>query len=38
MLLSIDHGNKSIKGVYSDPFVCGLSVSDTRPFGDGVLK
>lgn len=38
MLLSIDHGNKSIKGVYSDPFVCGLSQSDSKPFGDGVLK
>lgn len=38
MLLSIDHGNKSIKGIYSEPFICGLSVSDTQPFGDGVLK
>lgn len=38
MLLSLDHGNKAIKGISGEPFVCGLSVSDTKPFGDGVLK
>lgn len=38
MLISIDHGNKLIKGVVSDPFTSGLQESDIPTFGNEVLR
>lgn len=38
MLIAIDHGNKLVKLVRSEPFVSGLSESEVRPFGTDVLK
>lgn len=38
MLIAIDHGNKQVKLVRSEPFISGLSESDVRPFGADVLK
>ncbi len=38
MLIAIDHGNKQVKLVRSEPFISGLSESDVRPFGLDVLK
>lgn len=38
MLISIDHGNKQIKTIHHEPFTSGLQESETRPFGDEVLK
>ena len=38
MLISIDHGNKQIKTIHREPFTSGLQESETRPFGDEVLK
>ncbi|HIX33628.1 MAG TPA: ParM/StbA family protein [Candidatus Gemmiger avium] len=38
MLISIDHGNKQIKGTRCPPFVSGLQQSTTRPFGRDVLE
>ena len=37
MLIAIDHGNKQIKLVRSEPFISGLSESEVRPFGSDVL-
>ena len=38
MLIAIDHGNKQMKLVRSEPFISGLLESDVRPFGTDVLK
>jgi len=38
MLIAIDHGNKQVNLVRSEPFISGLSESDVRPFGADVLK
>jgi plasmid segregation protein ParM len=38
MLISIDHGNKQIKTIHHEPFTSGLLESETKPFGDEVLK
>lgn len=38
MLISIDHGNKQIKLLRSEPFVSGLRESEARPYGADVLK
>jgi len=38
MLISIDHGNKSVKLAHSEPFTSGLQESDVQPFGKDVLK
>jgi plasmid segregation protein ParM len=38
MLISIDHGNKQIKTIHHEPFTSGLQESETRPFGDEVVK
>lgn len=38
MLIAIDHGNKQIKLVRSEPYISGLSESEVRPFGADVLK
>lgn len=38
MLIAIDHGNKQMKLVRSEPFISGLSESEIRPFGTDVLK
>ena len=37
MLIAIDHGNKQIKTINSEPFTSGLLESDTQPFGKDVL-
>lgn len=38
MLISIDHGNKSVKLPHGEPFTSGLLESDVPPFGKDVLK
>jgi len=38
MLIAVDHGNRQVKTENSEPFTSGLMESDTRPFGDNVLK
>ena len=38
MLIAIDHGNKQIKTVSSQPFVSGVQESITRPYGKDVLR
>lgn len=38
MLIAIDHGNKQMKLVRSEPFISGLLESEVRPFGADVLK
>ena len=38
MLIAMDHGNKQMKLVRSEPFISGLSESEVRPFGTDVLK
>lgn len=38
MLIAIDHGNKQIKLVRSEPFVSGLLESEVQPFSADVLK
>ena len=38
MLIAIDHGNKLVKLVRSEPFISGLSESEVQPFGTDVLK
>ena len=38
MLIAMDHGNKQVKLVRSEPFISGLSESEVRPFGADVLK
>lgn len=38
MLISIDHGNKQIKLLRSEPFVSGLRESEVRPYGADMLK
>lgn len=38
MLIAIDHGNKQIKLVRSEPYVSGLTESEVQPFGADVLK
>lgn len=38
MLISIDHGNFSLKSVNCEPVKAGLQESDVRPFGSDVLK
>ena len=37
MLIAIDHGNKQMKLVRSEPFISGLSESEVRPYGSDVL-
>ena len=38
MLIAVDHGNRQVKTENCEPFTSGLMESDTRPFGDNVLK
>ena len=38
MLIAMDHGNKQMKLVRSEPFISGLSESEVQPFGTDVLK
>lgn len=38
MLIAMDHGNKQMKLVRSEPFISGLSESEVQPFGADVLK
>lgn len=38
MLIAMDHGNKQMKLVRSEPFISGLLESEARPFGADVLK
>jgi len=38
MLIAIDHGNKQMKLVRSEPYISGLLESEVRPFGPDVLK
>ena len=38
MLIAVDHGNRQMKTENCEPFTSGLMESDTRPFGDNVLK
>ena len=38
MLIAMDHGNKQMKLVRSEPFISGLLESEVQPFGTDVLK
>lgn len=38
MLISVDHGNKQIKTVHSEPFTSGLKESDAPLFGEDILR
>ena len=38
MLISIDHGNYSLKSVNCEPIKAGVVESDVRPFGNDILK
>ena len=38
MLIGMDHGNRLIKLVKSEPFTCGLAESEVRPYGTDVLS